>query len=235
MTRSIVILGAGGMARDTLDVVEARIDDGADEEVLGFLVDAGYGAPGSMVNGKPILGDLTWLRDRPDVEVVCAIGAPADRRRVVERVTELGAKFCTLVHPRAIVTKRVVLGAGVIVTAGVILANNIEIGDHAILNLGSTIGHDGRVGAFVTVAPGAHLNGNVSVGAGTYVGTGASVIEKTKIGEWAVVGVAAGVVRDVPSNATVIGNPAHVLLTREPGWHLTWTDPRARRRSARQP
>lgn len=219
------------MARDTLDVVEARIADGADDEVLGYLVDAGYGAPGTLVNDKPILGDLTWLRDHPDVEVVCAVGAPPDRRRLVERASEYGAKFCTLVHPRAVMTKRVTLGTGVVITAGVILSNNIEIGDHAILNLGCTIGHDGRVGAFVTVAPGAHLNGNVSVGTGTYVGTGASVIEKTQIGEWAVVGVGAGVVRDVPSNSTVIGNPARVLLTRDEGWHLTWTDSRARRRS----
>ena len=233
MTRSIVILGAGGMARDTLDVIEARIADGADDEALGYLVDAEYGAPGTLINDKPILGDLTWLQDHRDVEVVCAIGAPADRRRVVERASQLGAKFCTLIHPRAVMTKRVTFGTGVIVTAGVVLSNNIEIGDHAILNLGCTIGHDARVGAFVTVAPGAHLNGNVSVGEGTYVGTGASVIEKTKIGAWSVVGVSAGVVRDVPPNATVIGNPARVLLTRDEGWHLTWTDSRARRRSAK--
>jgi sugar O-acyltransferase (sialic acid O-acetyltransferase NeuD family) len=231
MTRSIVILGAGGMARDTLDVVEARIVDGADDEVLGFLVDPGFGIPGDLVNGKPILGDLNWLRDHRDVEVVCAIGAPPDRKRLVERAAEFGVKFCTLVHPRAVMTRRVVLGDGVVVTAGVVLSNNIEIGDHAILNLSCTIGHDARIGPLVTVAPGAHLNGNVSVGTGTYIGTGAGVIEKTNIGSWAVVGVSAGVVRDVPNNATVIGNPARVLLTRDEGWHLTWTDSRARRRA----
>lgn len=221
------------MARDTLDVAEARIADGADEEVLGFLVDAAYGTPGTLVNDKPILGDLDWLATHPDVETVVAVGSPPDRKRLVERAAAFGAKFCTLIHPRAILTKRVVLGEGVILTAGTVLSNNIEIGDHAIINLGATIGHDARVASFVTVAPGAHLNGNVSVGTGTYVGTGASVIEKTTIGTWAVVGVAAGVVRDVPSNTTVIGNPARVLLTREEGWHLTWSDSRARRRSSR--
>lgn len=220
MTRSVVILGAGAFAREVLDVFEACREAGSHDEVAGFLVDSIYGQPGDLVNGKPILGDLTWLRSHPDVQAVCAVGNPADRRRIVERAMREGVAFCSVIHPRAVITKRIDFGKGVIVTAGVVLTNQIVIGDHVILNLACTIGHDVRIANFATVAPGANLSGNVIVGTGAFVGTGACVLEKTRIGQWSVVGAGAAVIRDVPPNTTVIGNPARVLLTRPEGWQL---------------
>lgn len=221
MARSVVILGAGALAREVLDVFDACREAGADYDVLGFLVDSDYGRPGDLVNDTPILGDLSWLGDHPEVQAVCAVGAPQARRNIVERAASRGVRFCTVVHPRAVVTKRVTFGEGVVIAAGAVLTNNITLEDHVLLNLGCTIGHDVRVERFATVAPGVNVSGSVVVETGAYLGTGSCVIEKVRIGRWSIVGAGAAVVRDVPPNTTVIGNPARVLLTREEGWHLT--------------
>lgn len=223
--RRVVILGAGGFAREVLDVFEAA--NGAAPEpvwdVLGYLVEAGFGEAGETILDRPVLGSLDWLTDHCDeVEVIGGVGAPELRQRLVAEARRRGARFCTVVHPRAVLTRWVTVGEGVVITAGCILTNQIRIGDHAHLNLDCTVGHDAVIGDFATLSPGVHVSGRVQVGTGAFVGTGANVIERVRIGSWSVVGAGAVVTQDVPENATAVGVPARVIATRESGWQDGW-------------
>ncbi len=227
MSEKIVLIGAGGFARETLDVCEARNQDGHGLEVLGFIVDKDYGAPGTIVNGKPILGGFDWLEERASqVSVVCAVGAPHIRFRLVKQAQQIGCRFMSLIHPSAILTRWVTIGEGVVIAAGCILSNRIGIGDHAQINPGAIIGHDATLQPFATLAPGVHISGNVILGAGCYVGTGANVIQNVSIGDWSVVGAGCVVIRDVPANVTVVGVPGTVIKTRPAGWHMEASEPR---------
>lgn len=218
--RKVVILGAGGFAREVLDIFEAQSDAGEPIDVQGFLVDTALGAPGTLVNDKPILGGLDWLEGRATtVEVICGVGAPDIRLDMVARANAIGCRWASAIHPSVMKTRRVEVGIGVVLAAGSILTNQIRIGDHVQLNLDCTVGHDTQVGDFVTVSPGVHISGNVRLGMGSFIGTGASIIEKRDVGEWSIVGAGAVVSADVPPNSTVVGVPARVIKTREPGWH----------------
>lgn len=220
MAHTFVILGAGGFAREVLDIFEARNAAGHADELLGFIVDPEYGQPGTLVNDKPILGGFDWLTAHPGVLAMCGVGDPAIRRRMILRAKEVGARFGNVVHPNAILTRRVTLGEGVVITAGCIFTNQIRVGDHVHVNLDCTLGHDAVLEDFVTLAPGVHVSGNVTLREGAYVGTGANILEKKTIGEWSVVGAGSVVTADVPPNATVVGVPGKVVKTREAGWHL---------------
>jgi sugar O-acyltransferase (sialic acid O-acetyltransferase NeuD family) len=217
----VVLLGAGGFAREVVELIEAANGAVPKFEVLGYLVDAAHGAPGTVVGDRPILGDFDWLAGRAgDVRAIAAVGAPALKRRMVAAAAEHGVGFATVVHPGVVRGRRVRLGDGVILAAGCVLTTDIEIGDHAHVNLGCTVGHDVRLEPFVTVSPGAHLSGNVVLEEGCFIGTGANIIERRRVGRWAVVGAASGVMTDVPANSTVVGIPARVLTMRPPDWQL---------------
>lgn len=220
MTIRLAILGAGGFAREVLDVVEA-INAVAPQafHVEGFVSERAADW-GQVLNGVPVVGDWAWFdaARRRDVQVVCGIGNPAVRKRVIGRSAQLGLRYATLVHPRATLTRWVKLGEGSIVTAGVVLTNNIEVGVHVHLNLNVTVGHDAVLGDFCTVAPGVNVSGNVTVGEGCDLGTGAAIIQKLTIGAWSVVGAGAVVNKDLPANCTAVGVPAKVIKTREDGW-----------------
>jgi sugar O-acyltransferase (sialic acid O-acetyltransferase NeuD family) len=221
MPHDVVILGAGGFAREVLDVFEACNAVEEAYNVLGYVVDSRFGEPGTVVNDKEILGDLGWLSDRArEVEVICAIGAPEVRRSLIAKAEALGCRFCTVVHPTAVLTRWVELGPGSVITAGCILTNNIRLGRHVHLNLDCTVGHDCVLEDFATVAPGVHVSGNVHLGTGAYVGTGANILEKISIGPWSVVGAGSTVIRDIPRDATAVGSPAKVIKQRSEGWHL---------------
>lgn len=217
----VVIIGAGGFGREILDVFDACNRQALKYEVVGYIVEPEYASPGAVVNGKPILGGFDWLEHHvDDVSVVCGVGAPHYRKRLISMAKAIGCTFCSAIHPAACLTRWVDMGIGVVITAGCLLTNQIRLGNHVHLNLGCTIGHDVVIEEYVSVAPGAHVSGNVTLDEGCYIGTGANIIEKIHIGAWSIVGAGSTIIEDVPPNTTVVGVPGRVVKTREEGWHL---------------
>jgi len=216
--KDLAIYGSGGHAREVLCLVESINRRTPTWNFLGFLDDDVSRHDGSVAEA-PILGDAAWLTTHPGTYVVAGIGAPAARRRVVQRLKSAGCdRFATLVHPEVELGRRIRIGVGVVVFAGSRMTTDIEIGDHVALNLGALVSHDCRIRDFVTVGPKANLCGNVRIGTGTDIGTGSVVIQGIEIGEWSIVGAGATVIRDVPSNVTTFGTPARVLAARQVGW-----------------
>jgi len=219
--KKVAIIGAGGMGREVLDVIDACNQVKETYQPLGFIVDPQFGAAGTMINDKPILGGFDWLEKHfDDVYVICGVGASHLRHQLIQRAEALNCRFINLIHPSAILTRMVSLGEGVVITAGCILTNQIQIGNHVIINLSCTIGHDADLQNFVTLGQGVHISGNVTIGTGCYIGTGATILEKIQIGEWSIIGAGGTVTRNIPANTTVVGVPCRVVKEREPGWHL---------------
>jgi sugar O-acyltransferase (sialic acid O-acetyltransferase NeuD family) len=216
----IAVIGAGGFAREVLDVVNAINKVQQQFEMLGYIVDGNYGKPGDIINDYPILGDLGWMENHPDVQLICGVGAPEHRRRLITRAASYKVGFCTLIHPAAVLTSWVEIGYGTVITAGCVLTNQIRIGNHVHLNLNTTVGHDSVIEDFVTVSPGVNCSGNVHLSEGCFIGTGATIIEKLSIGRWSVIGAGSVIIQDVPANSTVVGVPGKVIKTKDNGWHL---------------
>lgn len=219
--RSLAIFGAGGHAREIADVAAACAGDGQDIDLLGFLVDAEFRSSSSEINGLPVLGGMEWVeRHLSSVHLIVGIGAPEARFRVVNRLTQLGASFTSLVHPSATTTRWLEVGAGSVVMAGSRLTNRIRIGDHAQISQNCVISHDVTLGDYASVYSGAVLSGNVSVGEGVLVGAGAVLIQNTRVGPWSRIGAGATVLANLGANVTAVGTPARAVRERGPGWQL---------------
>ena len=89
---------------------------------------------------------------------------------------------------------------------------NIRIGEHVILNLDCTVGHNTVIEDYVTVSPGCHLSGYSTIRRGAYLGTGAVTIERREIGARSIIGAGAVVIRDIPADVTAVGVPATVKV-----------------------
>lgn len=210
VARRIVILGAGGHARETAWVAES-----VGFEVVGFVV-SDTSKLTDRDSASRVLGDLCWLVDnqREFDAIAVGIGNPRARRQVAEKVSALvpSRAWPTLVHPTATIDhKTAELAPGSYVGAGVVATVAVRLAPWACLNFGCTVGHEGYVGRATVVNPGASVSGGVVLGDEVLVGTGARVLQYVNVGEGATVGAGAVVLRDVEPYTTVVGVPARVV------------------------
>ncbi|MDG9883156.1 acetyltransferase [Pseudomonas sp. GD04058] len=202
----LAILGASGHGKVVADIAER-----CGWEELAFFDDAW---PARSINGVwPVIGNTRSMLARLHEfdGVIVGIGNNKVRHEKMQMLMEAGARFISLVHPHAIVSRHAVVGAGSVVMAGAVINVSTVVGRGAILNTASSVDHDCSLGDFVHVSPGANLAGGVEVGQHSWIGIGASVRELVKIGAGVVVGAGAAVVRDVADGITVVGVPARPL------------------------
>lgn len=215
--KKLVIIGAGGFAREVAWLVEDINAVSEEWELLGFI-DENVANHGKVLNGLPVLGDFDYFYNRglnESIYTVCAVGNPRIKMNLVKKAVEWGFKFVNLIHPSAMMSRHVAMGVGNIICAGNIITTNITLGNHVAINPGCGIGHDAVIKDFCTILWSVNISGNVCVGAGCQIGTKTVVIQGINIGEWSTIGAGAVVVRDIPPHCTAVGVPARPIKFNE--------------------
>lgn len=205
----LVIVGAGGFARETAQAVASINALRPTWELLGF-VDDEPALHGTAIDGVPVLGPVDAAADIDAWVVVCT-GNPGNyfsRKRLVRRLPVDADRFATIVHPGAWLAPTTEIGRGSVVLAGVVTTAAVTIGAHVAVMPATVLTHGDEVDDYVTFAAGVRLGGDVSIGEGAYVGSGAMVRERRRVGAWALVGMGSVVTHDVPTGEVWAGIPA---------------------------
>jgi serine O-acetyltransferase len=106
------------------------------------------------------------------------------------------------IHPAATIGKNLFIDHGM----GVVIGATAVIGDHVLLYQGVTLGGKGGNGG-----EGKNTKRHPTISDYAIIGAGAQVLGNINIGTGAKVGANAVVTFDVPDNAVVVGNPAHII------------------------
>ncbi len=209
--KDIAIIGAGGFGREVKMLIDQINLVSKEYNFLGYY-DDGF-SPNTLINGFPILGGVDDINDvKKNLGVVAAIGLPSLKKKLLDKISNQHVSFPTLIHPNVLVGKdSVSIGEGTIICAGVIITVNITIGNHVILNLLCTVGHDTNVGDYSSFMPSVNISGEVNIMEKVYVGTGAKIINQLEIGGNTIVGAGAVVSKTLPANCTAVGIPAKAI------------------------
>ena len=207
--KDIVIVGAGGFGKEVAWLIEDINKVNDQWNIIGFI-DDNEEMQGKEINGYKVIGNIEWLK-KQNLYVVNAIGDPIIKKRIIERLQGSNNQYPVLIHPSVIYSERVEFGEGCIICAGNILTVDISIGNHVIVNLDCTIGHDAKIGDYSTVLPSVNISGFVELGECVSLGTGSAIIQGLKIGKNTVIGAGTVVTKDLPENCTAVGVPARVV------------------------
>ena len=198
--KKLIIIGASGHGKVIADIaIKCGYED------IAFLDDderikecAGFPVVGKTCQAKNLDGDK-----------IVAIGNAKIRERI-----QSGLNVVTLIHPAAVISRRVAIGKGTVVMAGAVINSDAVIGEGCIINTGASVDHDCNIGAFSHVSVGAHVAGACKIGERTWIGAGATVSNNVNICSDCMIGAGAVVIKDINKMGTYVGVPAEVKMSK---------------------
>ncbi len=115
------------------------------------------------------------------------------------RIVSQVSRFMTgiEIHPGARIGDRLFIDHGM----GVVIGETCEIGDDVVIYQGVTLGGTGKEKG----------KRHPTIGNNVVIGSGAKVLGSFSIGDFSNIGSNAVVLREVPMNCTVVGNPGRVV------------------------
>ena len=203
--KNIVIIGAGGLGRETEWLIE-RINNSKQEaewNILGYVDD-------NIPKGQKIrhssvicnIDDLLNVNDK--TYVVIAIANVYTRKKIYEKLKEnLNLEFPNLIDPTAI-TGDVDFGMGNIIFANVVMTIDVKVGNFAVIIYNCTIAHNAELADFVTIYPNANVSGNVHVSSLVEIGTGSQITQLKSVCSNVVIGAGAVIVKSIKQEGIYI-------------------------------
>lgn len=206
----IIILGAGGQAKETIDLIKENMK----AQILGIVNKV-------WINEK-ILG-YRFLGTDQEIEKIIkknkathffiAIGDLGTRAKMYSLIRKR-LKPLSIISKKASISKYTSFGEHVIVYPGVVINADVSVGNNVYINSNTSIGHEAKIGDHININPGANVAGRVTIRDFSTIGIGASVKEKITVAERTLVGAGAVVVKNTKQNKTYIGVPAKIMSKR---------------------
>ena len=194
--KDILIIGAGGIGRETAWIIEEINEVKPTWNLLGYI-DENSEIHGKELNGYKVLGGLEVLEKLEEKPyVVVAIANCSVKKSIV---TKLGEKynFATIIYPTVKVSKFIQIGQGTIMYPGVILTVNTKIGNHVLISGNCTIGHDTVIGDYSSLLWGSNFSGYDTIGESCFIGVGTKVIQGINISKENKISAGITVIEDV--------------------------------------
>lgn len=199
MRKKIAIIGAGGLAKEYIEIAELN-----EYEVIGIFTSHG------SIDGYQVLGYLNELLQmkREFDGVAVAIGVHNHerieaRQKIIDFLLINGISQINLISPLAKIHPSVKIGVGVYIHHEVMISVDAVIGNNVIINTRATIGHDCVIGNNTSIGPQTFIGGNTQIGNNVMIAACCCIRDSLKIGDNTVIGLGSVVQRNLKNHTAV--------------------------------
>lgn len=206
----VIIAGAGTYGA----VYHNYITEQGIHEVLGFA-DDDPSKIGTKVCGVNVIcstKNYKKLKEFGVEGVFCPIGDNKIRYKILSDFNDNGFETPGFIHDSVIISKDITLGKGVYILPGSIIMPFVNICDYVMISMGVKIAHHTNLRKASFISTGANIGANIDFGEYAFAGIGSTVTTGVNhVGKSATIGAGAVIIRDVPANAVVVGNPGRII------------------------
>jgi sugar O-acyltransferase (sialic acid O-acetyltransferase NeuD family) len=206
--KPLVIYGNGSMASALADFVSRE----SSEKIAAFTVDRQYINDG-IFKGSPLIPfeNISQLFPPSDFNMIIAVGyvkLNTVRAKKLEEARKLGYEIRNYISPNCLIDREMIVGENSEIHEGAIMRGNINLGSDVIIGAGAAIGHDALIGSHSFIAAGVITGGNISIGDYCVIGLGAILRDGISIVTGTFIGAGSVVVSDITEPGLYYGNPA---------------------------
>jgi len=206
--KDLLIVGVGVHAAETAEIVQRLNRALPTWNLLGYLAPERQAADvGKELNGYPILAPWSRAGEFPGA----VFATPYDALEVKDIPAD---RLATIVDPSAFVSASAKIGPGCVIYPHCFIGFRAVLGQRVFSLSSSVINHDDIIEDRVAICTNVSLAGNIHVEADCYLGQACTVKQFVRIGRGSLIGMGAAVLRDVPPNSVMVGNPARRLKDR---------------------
>lgn len=210
MTKNLIIIGGGEFGREVYNFASQAIEHGAPWRIKGFLDSRPHVLQGFNYTAA-ILGTAESYPILEEDVFIGAIGDPIQKVKYYSPIAERGGIFVNVIHPQANIGKNVKLGRGIVMSPYTSITCDAVVGDHVSFGAFSNAGHDTQVGDWSQISSHCAINGGVTIEKGAFLGCHSCLVPKITIGSGSYIGAGSVVIKSVPDNTKVFGNPAMTI------------------------
>lgn len=208
--KNLIIIGAGGCGRETLQWAEDINRINKKWSIKGFIDDNLESLSNVVCKYKVISKIDEYLIGKED-EFICAIANSKVKEGIVDKLKAKGAKFTTIVHPTAVIGDTSNIGENVIIYPFALISDNAIISDGCIINMYSSVAHDALLGTCCTISAHCDITGGCKLGKNVFMGTTSNMVPRISIGDNVFICAGSTVMASVRSDKKVMGNPATII------------------------
>lgn len=207
MKKGVVIIGYSGHAYVVCDIFNSQ-----NIEVVGYCENEEKNFNPFNLSYFGAETSSKGIKKLQENDYFIAIGNNSIRKKIYQKLKTQKLKEPTkAIHSNAVISDFSIIESGTMIGANVTINALAKIGKLVICNTACVIEHECQIGDFTHVAPGAVLAGNVSIGKMSFIGANTVVKQGIRIGENVTIGAGSVIVKDVPDNTIVVGNPGKII------------------------
>jgi UDP-perosamine 4-acetyltransferase len=188
-------------------------------ECVAYL-DGDSAVHGNVYYDIPVLGGfekLPELREKGVEGGLPVLGDLGLRLGLFDLLHQHRMKPITAIEPSVVAASDVKVGEGSLISFGAIVLNHVQIEPYAFIGSGVKILHDVHIGRNCVIGGGGVIGSSSTVGENFACGVGCVVRSGgIKIGNNVQLAAGTVVLKDIPDNAFVIGNPGRIVRYQDP-------------------
>lgn len=209
---NLFIYGAGSTGQEILDIVNNIQQEKKRWDAVFFVDDV---TQEQKVRDTLVFKFQEMLQSKKSYECIIAIGEPAYREYLYNKIKQHDVALATIIDPRSNISNSARIGAGCIVGPSTFISCNTVLKENIFVEINCIIGHNIFIDNHSVISSCSVIGGGSHIGKSTFIGMNSSIKEKIKIGSNTIIGMASAVFQDVGDGLISTGNPSRVSRKNE--------------------